>query len=240
MKRRLKFVLVLFALLLVFAQPASAAELPQAVNTIETSATGVVTVDPDVVQLSLTIRTEEESAALSQENNANAVNKAIDVLIGEGLNKNDIKTTNYSTYSYTKTDNDKTVNAITVYSTISGLEVSFKELDKVGEMLDKLANISEVNVNSVNYSIEDPANYKKQVIASAIAEAKQNILYSAEALGVKLDKLNYLTINFNSNSGYQTFPRIPVALKDSSISQPQNPDKITISATAIMSYLIQQ
>ncbi|MDP4161001.1 MAG: SIMPL domain-containing protein, partial [Bacillota bacterium] len=111
---------------------------------------------------------------------------------------------------------------------------------KVGEMLDKLANISEVNVNSVNYSIEDPANYKKQVIASAIAEAKQNILYSAEALGVKLDKLNYLTINFNSNSGYQTFPRIPVALKDSSISQPQNPDKITISATAIMSYLIQQ
>lgn len=240
LKSGFKFLLLVFALMLVFSQPASAAEVQQA-NTIETSAMSIVNVDPDVVQLSLTIRTEAKSAALAQENNATAVNKAIDLLLSVGLNKDEIKTTNYSTYSYTKTNNDKNIdNEVTVYSTNSGLEVTFKQLDKVGELLDKLATISEVNVNSVNYSIQEPEKYKEQVIASAIAEAKQNILYSANALGVKLDKLSYLKIDFSSDSGNQPFPRDSVALTGSAIAQPQNPDKITISATANMSYTVAQ
>lgn len=239
MKSSLKVLFILFALTLVFAQPASATEAQQA-NTIQTSATSVVNVDPDLVQLSLTIRTEESSAALAQSNNAVAVNKAIDMLISEGLNKDEIKTTSYSTYSYTKTDDKNVDNPIIVYATNSGLEITAKELDKVGEILDNLANISQVNVNSVNYSVQNPENYKEQVIAAAIADAKQNILYSADALGVKLDKLASLNIDFSANSGNQIYPMNPVAIKASATPQPQNPDKITISATATMSYSVQQ
>jgi len=240
LKSSLKILFVLFALLLVFSQSASAAEAQQT-NAIETSATSVVNVDPDVVQLNLTIRTEENSGALAQQNNAIAANKAIDLLLSEGLTNDEIKTTNYSTYSYIKTVGDKDApNEITVYSTSSGLEVTFKELNIVGEILDKLAGISEVNVNSVNYSVQDPTQYKEQAIAAAIADAKQSILYSADALGVKLDKLDYLMIDFSSNSGNQTFSRSPVALSGSAVPQPQNPDKITITATANMSYSVQQ
>ncbi|MDR3586478.1 MAG: SIMPL domain-containing protein [Desulfosporosinus sp.] len=238
MKNSLKILVVLFSLILVFAQPASALETPQA-NTIETSATGVVTVEPDVVQLSLTVRTEESSGALAEEKNAIAVNKAIDLLSKEGLDKDEIKTTNYSTYSYLKTDPNKNADTeIKVYSTSSGLEVTMKELNKVGEILDQLANITEVNVNSVNYSIQNPEKYKEQVIDSAIAGAKQNILYSAKALGVELDKLAYLRIDFSPNLGIQPYIRGAVAPTSSAIPQPQNPDKITISATADMSYSV--
>lgn len=236
LKNSLKVLFILLALTLVFAQTASAAEIQQS-NTIGTSATSVVKVDPDKVQLNLTIRNEDNTAALSQNNNAIAVKKAIDLLMSEGLTTDEIKTTSYSTYSYTKT-NDK--NEVTVYCTNSGLTAAFTQLDKVGEILDKLANISAVNVSSVNYSVQDPEKYKGQVIASAIAEAKQNILYSADALGVKLDKIEHLNINFSSNSGNDIYPKNSVALAGSSTSQPQNPDKITISATADMSYSIQQ
>jgi hypothetical protein len=216
-----------------------AMEVQQA-NIIETSAMGVVNVDPDVVKLSLTILTEEKSGALSEENNAIAVNKVINLLLSEGLNKDEIRTTNYSTYSYIKIDKDKNVeNEIRVYSTNSGLEITFKELNKVGEILDELANIIEVNVNSVNYSIQDPERYKEQVIVSAIAGAKQNIIYSAKALGLELDKLVYLRIDFSSNFG-QTYNRGAVAPTGDAIPQPQNPDKITISATANMSYSVKQ
>jgi len=200
----------------------------------------VVNVDPDLVQLNLTVRTEESSAVLAQENNAIAANKAIDLLLGEGLTKDEIKTTNYSTYSYTKTDNDKNAKEITVYATNSGLEITSKELDKVGGILNDLANISQVNVNSVNYTVQDPDKYKEQAIASAIAKAKQNILCSADALGIKLDKLDYLRIDFSSNSGNQIFPGGPIALAGAKTPQPQNPDKITITATANMSYSVLQ
>jgi len=236
LKNSFKVLFVLFALILGFAQPVSATEVQQT-NVIETSATGVVKVSPDVVQLSLTIRTEKESGALAEENNAIAVNKAIDLLLSEGLNKEEIKTTNYSTYSYIKTDKNGE-KEIRVYSTTSGLEIAFKELSKVGEILDQLANISEVNVNSVNYSIQDPETYKEQVIASAIAEAKQNILYSAKALGLELDKLVYLRLDFSSNSGNQPYNGVAAAPAGSTIPQPQNPDKITISATANMTYSV--
>lgn len=145
MKSSLKVLFMLLVLTLAFVQPASAAEVPQT-NTIETSATSQITVDPDVVQLSLTIRTEEKSASLAQANNADAVTKTIALLLDEGLSNDEIKTTNYSTYSYTKatTDTDKNAENETVYATNSGLEVTFKELDKVGEILDKLANLSAV------------------------------------------------------------------------------------------------
>ncbi|SPF56501.1 conserved exported hypothetical protein [Candidatus Desulfosporosinus infrequens] len=239
-KSSIKILFVLLALLLVLTQPALAADTQQA-NTIETSAVSVVNVDPDIVKISLAIRTEENSGALSEGNNAIAVNKAIDMLINEGLTKDEIKTTDYSTYSYLKTDTDKSAgNDSRVYSTSSGMEITFKELDKVGEILDELANISEVNVNSVNYSIQDPEMYKEQVIDSAIAGAKQNILYSAKALGLELDQLGYLRIDFSSNSDIQPYTRGAVAATSSAIPQPQNPDKITITATANMSYSVKQ
>ncbi|AFM43338.1 hypothetical protein Desaci_4496 [Desulfosporosinus acidiphilus SJ4] len=238
MKKCLKILMIISALTLLFAQTVSAAELQQA-GTIESSATSSVKVDPDLALLSLTVRCEDSSSALAQEKNAAAVNKAINLLVSEGLEKDAIKTTNYSTYSYTKT-NDGNKNEVTVYASNSGLDVSFKELDKVGEILDKLADISEVNVNSVNYSIQDPEKYKEQVISSAIAAAKQNILYSADAIGVKLDKLANLRIDFNSDSSIQPYPRNSLALSGSATPQPQSPDKITISATATMSYSVQQ
>lgn len=237
MRRSINIFLILLALTFVLAQPALASEVPQ--NTLETSATSVFNVDPDLVQLSLTLRTEEQSASAAQQRNAAAVNKAIDLLLKEGLTNDEIKTTAYSTYSYTKTtDNKNLQNEVTVST--SGLEATFKELDKAGEILTKLADISEVNVNSVNYSVQDPQKYKQQVITSAITEAKQNLLYSAEALGVQLDKLVNLRIDFSSNSGSNRLPMNSGALSGSALPQPQSPDKITLTATADLSYSVQQ
>lgn len=239
MKKSLKILLCLLAITLLLAQNTLAAELPQA-GTIETSASSSISVDPDTVQLSLTVRTEESTGALSQEKNAAAVSKAIDLLVGEGINKDDIKTTNYSTYSYTKTDGDKNAaNERTVYLTNSGLEVNLTQFDKVGEILGKLASINEVNVNSVNYSVLDTTKYKEQLISEAISEAKQNIQYSANAIGVKLDKLNSLRIDFNSDSNIHPYLMKSDAISGSAVPQPQNPDKIKISATVNLSYFVQ-
>jgi uncharacterized protein len=238
LKKGLKILLSVLAITLLLAQNTFAAELPQA-GVIETSASSSISVDPDIVQLSLTVRTEESAGALAQEKNAAAVSQAIDLLVNEGISKDSIKTTNYSTYSYTKTDGDKNANEVTVYSTNSGLEVKLTQLDKVGEILGKLAGINEVNVNSVNYSVQDTANYKKQLVSAAIAEAKQNIQYSADAVGVKLDKLNSLSINFSSDSSVHPYVRQD-SVSGTAVPQPQNPDKIIISASVNMSYFVQQ
>lgn len=240
MKKGLKILFSVLALTLLFAQNAFAAELPPQAGVIESSASSSISVEPDTVQLSLMVRTEESTGALSQQNNAAAVNQAIDLLVSEGINKDSIKTTNYSTYSYTKTDGDKNANELIVYSTNSGLEVKFNQFDKVGEILSKLAGINEVSINSVNYSVQDTAKYKQQLVSAAIADAKQNIQYSADAVGVKLDKLDSLSINFNSDSNV-FHPYVSAdSVSGAAAPQPQNPDKITISATVNMSYFVQQ
>ncbi|MDQ7092240.1 SIMPL domain-containing protein [Desulfosporosinus sp. PR] len=239
MKKSLKILLSVLALILLLAQNTWAAELPQA-GVIETSASSSMSVDPDAVQLSLTVRTEESTSALAQEKNATAVSQAIDLLVSEGISKDSIKTTNYSTYSYTKTDSDKNASEVTVYSTNSGLEVKLTQLDKVGEILSKLAGVNEVNVNSVNYSVQDTTKYKEQLISAAIADAKQTIQYSADAAGVKLDKLNSLSVNFSSDSTVHPYVRSADSLAGAAVPQPQNPDKIVISASVTLSYTVQQ
>ncbi len=238
MKKSLKILLSVLAITLLLAQNTWAAELPQA-GVIETSASSSMNVDPDAVQLSLTVRTEESTSALAQGKNAAAVSQAIDLLVSEGIRKDSIKTTNYSTYSYTKTNGDKNASEVTVYSTNSGLEVKLTQVDKVEEILGKLAGINEVNVNSVNYSVQDTAKYKEQLISEAIADAKQNIQYSADAIGVKLDKLNSLRIDFSSDSNVHPYVRQD-SVSGTAVPQPQNPDKIIISATVNISYFVQQ
>ena len=238
LKKGLKIFLGVLAITLLLAQNTFAAELPQA-GVIETSASSSRSVGPDTVKLSMTVRTEESTGALAQEKNAAAVSQAIDLLASEGISKDSIKTTNYSTYSYTKTDGDKNANEVTVYSTNSGLEVKLTQLDKVGEILGKLAGINEINVNSVDYSVQDTAKYKEQLISAAIADAKQNIQYSADAIGVKLDKLNSLRIDFSSDSTVHPYVRQD-SVSGTAVPQPQNPDKIIISATVNMSYFVQQ
>ena len=238
LKKSLKILFVFLVITLLLAQNAYAADLPQE-GTIETSASSSMSVEPDTVQLSLSVITEENTSALSQEKNAAAVNNVMDVLVSEGINKDDIKTTNYSTYSYTKNDGDKNASDLTVYSTNSGLQVNLNQFDKVGEILNKLANISEVNVNSVNYAVQDTTKYKEQLISAAIAKAKQNIQYSADALGVKLDKLDSLRIDFNSDSNIHPFVNLN-NVSGPAVPQPQNPDEINISATADLTYFVQQ
>lgn len=230
--------LSVLAITFLLAQNTFAAELPQA-GVIETSASSSISVEPDTVQLSLTVRTEERSAALAQEKNAAAVSKAIDLLVREGIHKERIKTTTYSTYSYTKTTGEKNADEVTVYSTNSSLEVKLSELDKVGEILNKLAGINELNVNSVNYSVQDFAKYKEQLIAAAIADARQSIQYSADALGVKLDKVNSLSVNFSSDSNVRPYVKAD-SVAGTTVPQPQNPDQIIISATVNLSYFVQQ
>ena len=245
MKKGLKILLSVLALTLLLAQNAFAAEVTtqtgvNQAGVIQSSASSSISVDPDTAQINLSVRTEDSTSALSQQENAAAVSQAIDLLVSEGISKDSVKTTDYSTYSYVKTDSDKTTDDVTVYSTNSGLEVQLNQLDKVGEILGNLAGIDDVNVNSVDYSVQDTTKYKEQLISAAIADAKQNIQYSANAVGVKLDKLDSLNVDFNSASNIiHPFMTSGGALA-AAAPQPQNPDKIVISATANISYFVQQ
>ena len=236
--RKLGSVLViLLVLCLVWVPTALADEVPQS-NVIETTATGSIDVQPDLVTLGLSVRTEDTTSALAQADNAQAVNNVINSLVNEGINKDDIKTTNYWTYSYTKTTKDNSSSEVTVYAANSSLTVTSQDLSLVGDVLGVLANIAQVNVDSVNYSLQNPDQYRSQVIAAAIDAAKQNIQASASALGLGLNKLVYLKVDYSPSPNDNIYHGVNSALSAAAVPQPQNPGPITLTATADMSYSV--
>lgn len=249
-------IIALFGSIPVFAAGADASAAY-----IETTAVGEVKAAPDIAYLNFQIRTEADNSETAQQNNAKAVNKAIDLLTAKGLMRKEIYTVYYNSYSYTKTEvrplgtedpalpnyarsaeiyPAKEKNEVTVYVTESTLRATVNDLSTVGRLLADLAAIPEVRVNNVNYALRDVLPYKQEAITRAIREARQTIDCTAAGLGVELAGLRSVRVDFNNYYYAPVYAKAMAGAFDAaaSVPQPQNPEDITVTATVYIAYYV--
>ncbi|MGI5838807.1 MAG: SIMPL domain-containing protein [bacterium] len=245
-----------FLLVLLIAAPVFAEDATAAVPYIETTATGEVEAAPDIAYLNFQVRTEADSSAAAQQSNAKAVNTAIDLLVAKGLARDEIFTTYYRSYSYTKKETvplerDSAAASggpvridvpgegkeITVYVTESTLRATAPDIAKVGSLLADLATVPAVRVNNVDYSLKNVLQYKQAAITAAIREARETIDITAAALGAEIAGLRTIRVDFNSRYYYPVYAREMLADEVAEAApQPQNPEDIKVAATVYLSY----
>jgi uncharacterized protein YggE len=246
MRKSLVLLLILVTAV-IFAQTGSVASAASAVtnsvvSTIETNATSQLDVAPDIAYINANITIINESKDVSYNTNKTSANNLVNVLIAAGIDKNDIKTTSFYASAYI----DRVVvdpqatnpvyKDVKKYQTTSNLKITIKNVDNVGNIIDKMLNIDNVDISNVTYGIANVTKFKKEAINQAVNLAKENITFSAEAANVKLDKIQTITVDFNNNP-YTPYPVFAKA-SQSSDSSPmyQNPENIKISATVHMVY----
>jgi uncharacterized protein YggE len=246
MKKNLALLLILITTI-IFAQAggvASAAPVVKdpVVSTIETNATSQLEVAPDIAYINAVITIVNEVKDVSYNTNKTSANNLVNALIAAGIDKKDIKTTSFYASAYI----DKVVvdpqatnpvyKDVKKYQTTSNFKITIKNVDNVGNIIDKMLNVDNVDISNVTYGIANVTNFKKEVIKEAVNLAKENISFSAEAANVKLDKLQGMTIDFNNNP-YTPYPVYAKAMQSAdSTPMYQNPENIKISATVHMVY----
>jgi uncharacterized protein len=186
-------------------------------NTMSMSAEGKVTAVPDLATLNVTVITQGTTAAGLQEENNTKVNKIVELVKAQGVDKKDIITSGPNIqprYDYMSGRNN-----IVGYDAYQGITIKVRGLDQSTEKVGTILNIATENgVNQssgVQYSFDDPDKYRQQARELAINKAKEKAQSLANTAGITLGKV----VSVSESGGYYPSP-VPMygAAEDKAIS----------------------
>lgn len=177
-----------------------------ATDTITVHGSGKATLPPDVARISLTVQHTSPTVAEAQVATTKQTNTVIDAVKGQGVANTDVKTDSYTIspqYSYPNQCADgarcPTYSGspkITGYQVSQSIQVTVRDLTKVGTLLEKLGTLEVQNVYGPNFALDDSTTGYDAARADAIENAKTQAKLLAKQLGVHLGKI----VNFSESS----------------------------------------
>jgi len=194
-----------------------------ATDTVTVSGSGQATLPPDVARVSFTVQNEALAVADAQVATTKQTNAAIAYLKTQSIADKDVKTESYQIspqYSYPKcnpievpTATDGAVRPqsevycnsnpkITGYQVSQSIQVTVRDLTKVGALLEGIGKLGVQNVYGPNFALDDSTAGYSAARADAITKAKTQASLLAKQLGVQLGKI----VNFSESSGGYAYP----------------------------------
>ena len=171
----------------------------QNTNQITVSGEGKVYAKPDVAIVSLGVTTQATTVADVTKNNTDKMNAVIDAIKNLKIDEKDIQTTNYSLtplYNWT----EKQGRIFQGYTLEQDVQVKIRDFTKIGDVLSQGTTNGANLVGDLQFTIDNPEQFKEQARAKAIEQAKANAQNLAKESGVNLGKL------INVYEGYNSVP----------------------------------
>jgi uncharacterized protein YggE len=161
-------------------------------QTITVVGQGSVRIKPDVAQVSVGVETSAETVSQAVQDNTTQMEAILAALTKAGIADKDIQTMNYSIQfdrypqplpASTGTESGQ---ATPLYRVSNMVNVTVRDLDKVGAVLDAVVGAGANNIWGVNFSLEDQTKAQADARANAITDAKARAQALADLNGVKL------------------------------------------------------
>jgi uncharacterized protein YggE len=160
-------------------------------QTITVLGQGSVRIKPDVARASVGVETSAESVSEAVAENETNMESILTALRDLGLEDKDIQTMNYSIqldrYPETLPRADSgSSDPQPVYRVSNMVNVTIRDLDKVGDVLDAVIEAGANNIWGVSFSLDDPKAAQGDARADAIADAQARAEALADLSGVQL------------------------------------------------------
>jgi len=183
-----------------------------ATDTITVTGEGQATVAPDVARVSFTIQNSAATVAAAQDKTTEQSNAAIAYVKEQGVEEKDVKTLSYNIspqYSYPNPcpaggfcPSYVGSPKITGYEVSQTVQVTVRDLAKVGELLNGLGKLEVQNIGGPAFALDDSTAGYSSARADAIEKSKAEAEALADQLGVKLGKI----VSFSESSGGYPYP----------------------------------
>lgn len=207
-----------------------------AVRTIDVSATGTASADPDVALVRLAVEARADSADAAREQVAADVATMRDALRGLGVPDDAVTTTTFFVgpdYDYREGGRE-----LTGYRAVHAFSVE-SDVDRAGEVIDAAVASGATQVQGVQFTLSDEtrSELRGQALSAAMASARGDADTIASAAGVTLGPLQSAS---TADVGY---PR-PYAVRaeaggDSGSSTVVEPGPVEVTASVQVSYGVQ-
>lgn len=163
-----------------------AADSDKLERTVSVSATGNVTVEPDVAQISAGVVTEADSAKDALGRNSVAMTRLIDGLKTAGVAAKDIQTTALSVeprYSQPKEGRAATING---YRVLNQVRLTVRDVKRLGDVLDQAIVLGANQINQIAFDITNAETLKDEARKQAMENARRHGELYAKAAGGQL------------------------------------------------------
>lgn len=187
------------ALALSLAGCGLAAGKAEALQTITVSASASVTLTPDKASVSFGVSTQEETAALAQSRNSEAVEAVMAALRERGVEEKSIRTSYYNLYpmiDYSE-DGEQRVIGYRVQTTLS---VQDQDIDALGELLAACVEAGATNIDSVSFFCSNYDEAYREALAKAVEASKAKAEALAAAAGRKAGAVVSITEGWENSS----------------------------------------
>ena len=175
------------------AQPVAEAA-PSSANERSITVVGIgkVTGQPDIAHVTVGIETQASSLQKAVDENKTKMNSLLDTLKKIGLADKDIQTSNYSVYaervSPPTPGAEVSVDQM-IYHVTNQVDVTVRDVNQIGDVLDKAVAAGANNIYGVNFSVEDTAKLEADARAKAVADGKARAAELAQLNGVQLGEV---------------------------------------------------
>ena len=149
---------------------------------------GKVDVVPDTASVQAGIIVSDAKTVQDAERKINDVNnKIVSELEKLGIDKKDIKTTNYSINPNYNYDGGK--NNITGYYGNATLTIKVKETEKLPQVINAATQAGANQIYDTQYILDNPSKYREEAREKAIQNAREQAEKLANQLGIRLGKI---------------------------------------------------
>jgi hypothetical protein len=155
----------------------------------------------DQAQVYLGVESRDETVTAAREKAATAMTAVLDKIKALGVSEDDIQTTSFNIYpqqTWIEVDGEfgkYSEPRIIGYVVSNQVSVTVTDIDLLDDVVDAAADQAGdlIRVNSISFTVADPAAYGAETRQLAAADAKAKAELYAQAMGVQLGPLLFLT-----------------------------------------------
>jgi len=184
---------VVLAAIVVSAIPAPAQQSQLPERRVIVIGEGSVSVAPDHARIRSGVTTRAKTAKDAADANSKVMAAIIAALLNEGIEQKDIRTSRFSVQPIYTSPQPNTEQKLSGFSVSNQVSVTIREIDKVGEILDRLITTGATDAGSVEFLHSDSSRALDRAREAAVADARRKAELYAHAADLSLGSVTWIT-----------------------------------------------
>src|SRR5262245_31226540 len=154
---------------------------------------GSVNVTPDYAQIESGVTTTAKTVKEAVDANSKVMVAITSALRESGVAEKDIQTSRFSVQQVYATQESRTEPKLVGFRVSNRVRVNMRQIDKPGELLDRLLAAGTTDVGNIAFLVSDPSKALDRAREAAIADARHKAEVYAQAAGLRLMGVNWIT-----------------------------------------------
>lgn len=201
-------------------------------TTLTVTGQGTVVVEPDTASVSFGVTTEDETLATAQTEATATMTAILAAVTDAGVAERDVQTVDFSVSINYDYDDDGNVTSILGYQVSNTVNVTVRQLDALGGILDAVVAQGANNVYGVSFFVNDTTAAASQARIAAVEDAMAKANDIASAAGLKVSRV--VSIDEQATAPPTPVDYYPAAEMDDSATGSAMPVPVQAGSTDIM------